>query len=54
MTATNDAWRPGRPGDPHECAAVVAFLCMPAASLVNAQVLAVDRGFMAASGFSFP
>ena len=43
----------GRPGDPHECAAVVAFLCMPAASYVTGQVIAVDGGFMAASGFSF-
>jgi Tropinone reductase 1 len=43
----------GRPGEPHECAAVVAFLCMPVASYVTGQVVAVDGGFMAASGFSF-
>jgi Tropinone reductase 1 len=43
----------GRPGEPHECAAVVAFLCMPAAAYVTGQVVAVDGGFMAASGFSF-
>jgi Tropinone reductase 1 len=43
----------GRPGEPAECAAVVAFLCMPAASYVTGQVVAVDGGFLAASGFSF-
>jgi Tropinone reductase 1 len=43
----------GRPGEPHECATVVAFLCMPAASYLTGQVVAVDGGFLAASGFSF-
>ena len=43
----------GRPGEPEECATVVAFLCMPAAGFVTGQVVAVDGGFMAASGFSF-
>ena len=43
----------GRAGEPDECAAVVSFLWMPAASYVTGQVIAVDGGFMAASGFSF-
>lgn len=43
----------GRPGEPSECAAAIAFLCLPAASYVTGQVIAVDGGFMASSGFSF-
>jgi tropinone reductase I len=35
----------GRIGEPEEVASVVAFLCMPAASYVTGQCLAIDGGF---------
>ncbi len=36
----------GRVGEPEEVAAAVAFLCLPAASYITAQCVAVDGGFL--------
>ncbi len=36
----------GRVGEPAEVAAAVAFLCMPAASYVSGECIAVDGGFL--------
>lgn len=37
----------GRLGTPHEVAAVVDFLCSPAASYINGSVVTVDGGYLA-------
>jgi Tropinone reductase 1 len=36
----------GRIGDPEEVAAAVAFLCLPAASYITGECIAVDGGFL--------
>lgn len=36
----------GRVGEPNEVAAAIAFLCMPAASYITGETIAVDGGFL--------
>jgi Tropinone reductase 1 len=40
-----------RIGEPEEVASVVAFLCMPAASYITGQSIAIDGGFSVAGIF---
>lgn len=42
----------GRVGEPEEVAAMVAFLCMPAASYITGQCIAIDGGFSVAGVFA--
>jgi Tropinone reductase 1 len=42
----------GRIGEPHEVASLAAFLCMPAASYITGQCVAVDGGFSVAGVFA--
>ena len=37
----------GRAGEPREISALVAFLCLPVASYITGQIIAVDGGFTA-------
>ncbi len=47
-------WTPlGRPAEPHEIAAAVVFLAMPAASFITGQTLSADGG-LTANGFAGP
>ncbi len=43
----------GRIGEPQEVASLVAYLCLPCASYITGQTIAVDGGYMA-SGWQYP
>ena len=42
----------GRTGEPEEVSALVAFICLPAASYITGQTICVDGG-MTINGFHF-
>ncbi|GAB4860096.1 hypothetical protein Ancab_011574, partial [Ancistrocladus abbreviatus] len=42
LDAINSRTPLGRPGEPKEVSSVVAFLCLPASSYINGEIITVD------------